>query len=358
LRLLLVSHPPLASELGGAQSGINLGAALRRRGHDVEIWSPEPLPAATRWWRLRETRNQVIRAFVERTGPYDVVDVPAISASSWLSRQGALVVRSVQPELHYLFVDLAAQLRAAPLPRTAVHWLHGVWTTATILAGWRRARRVLCLGTTELAWMRRRFPIWRHKLEHYWCAPADADRTALRAVRSARPTTQAQPTRFLWLGRWSPHKGLDTLARTIRQRAASRPEDSFTLAGTGTRDLPELADAQARVEVIPTFRRDELPSLLSVHDAGLFTSTVEGWGLSLNEMLESGMPVYATDAGGVRDLRPYFPHSLRPFPPSAGSALSPSPLEDLESNGYYRHFDWGNIAMAYEAAAARAVRAA
>lgn len=40
------------------------------------------------------------------------------------------------------------------------------------------------------------------------------------------------------------------------------------------------------------------------YDAGLFTSEAEGWGLSLNEMLESDMPVFATEVGGVRDLRP------------------------------------------------------
>jgi glycosyltransferase involved in cell wall biosynthesis len=357
VRLLLVSHPPLATELGGAQSGINLAQALRQRGHDVELWSPEPLPPTARWWGLRETRNRRIRTFVEQSGPYDVIDVPAISASRWLSRQGLVVVRSVQPELRYLFVDLAAQLRDSPSLRTAAHWAHGVWIAGAVIAGWRRARRVLSLGTAELYWMRRRFPMWRQKLEHYWCAPSREDRVALRTVREARSPTRSPETRFLWLGRWSPHKGLRTLARSIAERSASHPGDTFTLAGTGTRNLPELGHSRARVDVVPSFRRDELPTLLAGHDVGLFTSSVEGWGLSLNEMLESGMPVYATDAGGVRDLRPFFPDNLRPFPPPPVGAVRAGQLEDLDRNGYYQRFDWRTIAVAYESAVLRGVEA-
>ena len=73
---------------------------------------------------------------------------------------------------------------------------------------------------------------------------------------------------------------------------------------------------------------------------------MEGWGLNLNEMLESGLPVYATRAGAVDDLEPYFPSSLRSFPPP--ERIEPAPLEDLEANGYFQRFTWGAIARDYE----------
>jgi hypothetical protein len=63
-------------------------------------------------------------------------------------------------------------------------------------------------------------------------------------------------------------------------------------------------------------------------------------------MLESGLPVFATEAGAVPDLRPYFPRSLRPFPPPAHP--EPAPLEDLAANGYFERFTWPAIAREYE----------
>jgi Glycosyl transferases group 1 len=102
-----------------------------------------------------------------------------------------------------------------------------------------------------------------------------------------------------------------------------------------------------RVRLIPDFPRAELPALLADHDAGLFTSEAEGWGLSLSEMLESGLPVFATEAGAVGDLRPFFPGSLLPFPPPLPPELPAAP-PDLEANGYYQRMSWAVIAERYE----------
>ena len=104
----------------------------------------------------------------------------------------------------------------------------------------------------------------------------------------------------------------------------------------------------ARLRVLPAYTRDELPGLLATHDAGLFTSHVEGWGLSLSEMLESGMPVYATEAGAVQDIKPFFPSSLRPFPPGRSQSGQTYHLENLAHNGYLATFSWDAIAERYE----------
>jgi glycosyltransferase involved in cell wall biosynthesis len=216
---------------------------------------------------------------------------------------------------------------------------------ARIVAGWRRADRILCLGSLELEQMRRRYPRWHAKLGCYVIAPPADERRSLAAVRAER-VQRARPagtgTRFLWLGRWAEHKGTRRLLELMRERERTAPHDSFTLAGTGID--PGLGSS--RCHVLPSYRRDELPGLLRDHDAGLFTSDVEGWGISLNEMLEAGLPVFATDAGGVTDLAPYFQHTLRPFPPPP--QLESWQLENLEATGYQARFDWDAIAASYE----------
>jgi glycosyltransferase involved in cell wall biosynthesis len=406
VRVLLVSHPPLTAELGAAQVALQLAAALRARGHDARAWSPEPLPPDTRAWNLWHRQARAIERYAREAGPFDAIDTPAISASRSLARAGRLVVRSVQPELRYLGHAVARDAGRRPGPRALARALVSGRQSAAILAGWSRASVVLCLGSLELAWMRRRFPFWRAKLAAYDCAPAPGESAALAEVRLRRlagsATTAAAArcgdacpdradgaggnasggvrapgeggglsglrgagridgaggmggrgggVRFLWLGRWAAHKGTARLRRFLAARTVSCPADTFTLAGCGeapARELPAEWLRAGRVRIVPRFTRAELPALLAGHDAGLFTSDVEGWGLCLNEMLESGLPVYATAAGAVADLLPYFPGALRPFPPPPQGDLPPAPPADLAANGYEARFHWDAIAAAYE----------
>ncbi len=353
MRILIVSHPALDRESGAAQIALNLAAALGERGHDAVAWSPEPLPADTRWWNVYQRQRRAIERFAAAAGPWDVIESPAVSATrrlARLARGGLLVVRDVQPELLYLRDALKRELRLRS-PRTLFHTLGGTLLAAALVGGWRRARLVLCLGSRERNWMAGAFPRWEGKLRTYVTAPADAEKSALAEVRRRRvPRPDGEGARFLWIGRWTPHKGTAALRDLIASRA--RSADRFTLAGCGAaaeRELPPEWLRSGRVRVIPTFRRADLPELLAGHDAGLFTSEVEGWGLCLNEMLESGLPVFATEAGGVDDLRPYFPATLRPFPPPERLDPQPPP-EDLEANGYQARFCWGAIARGYEEA--------
>ena len=351
MRILLVSHPPLAAELGAAQLALNLAEALRDRGHDAVAWSPSPLPSGTRWWNLWLRQTRAVEEHAERHGPFDVIDTPAVSASPrLLAAAGRLAARSMQPELRYLYEDVKADLthRIVPSPRALANAAVGFARARAIVGGWRRAHRIVCLGSHELEWMRRRSPGWTGKMTHYVCAPTRADREALAEVRRQRGPRTEEGTRFLWIGRWAAHKGTRRLLRFLAARSASHPRDRFTLAGCGEtprRDLPARWLETGLVRLVPSYGRSELPSLLATHDAGLFTSTVEGWGLSLNEMLESGLTVYATPAGGVADLKPYWESRLRPFPPPDGPPPD-SPEPDLA--GYSERFSWPEIARRYE----------
>jgi glycosyltransferase involved in cell wall biosynthesis len=349
----MVSHPPLTAEFGAAQIALTLAAALRERGHDAFAWSPEPLPPGTRWWNLWRRQAEGIERFAASHGPFDVIDTPAITASARLARHGRLVVRSIQPELLYLFFDLRSDLLRRPSPRALANAAVALARAADIRAGWRRASLILCLGSRELAWMRRRFPAWVPKLRSYVSAPPPAERAVLLEGRRQRQGgPEREGVRFLWIGRWAAHKGTRRLRCWLAERASTAPRDTVTLAGCGPaaeRELPPEWLRSGRVRLVPSFPRSELPGLLASHDAGLFTSELEGWGLSLNEMLEAGLPVFATEAGAVQDLRPFFPRSLRPFPPPARLEPWPEP-EDLEANGYLARFSWEAIARSYEEA--------
>jgi glycosyltransferase involved in cell wall biosynthesis len=351
-RVLIVSYGPLRAELGASQVALNLADALSARGHEVVPWSPAPVPPGVRWWQDWSWRRRQLEDYLDAAPAFDVVDVPALAIGRRVARHAPVVARSVQPALLYSLVDARAALRqAASSPLiTAAHLAQNARLSAMVVGGWRRASLILCLGTAELEWMRRRLPWTRPRLTHYVNTVGREEQAELSRVRRARRRPPGPGLRFLWIGRWATHKGTARLVRFLLQRTAARPRDSFTIAGAGAgvrESLPASLRDHDRVRIVPHFSRAELTGLLSSHDAGLFTSEAEGWGLSLNEMLEAGMPVFATAVGGVRDLKPYFPETLLPFPPPLD--FDPPACREAGLDGYYRHFTWEAIAERYEA---------
>jgi glycosyltransferase involved in cell wall biosynthesis len=349
LRILIITHAPLTAELGASQVAVNLGEALKELGHEVTVWSPQPLPPETRWWQtLRQMRARV-NAYIDSQEAFDLIDSPATFITKRMCRSAIVVARSTQPDILYLASDfvLPSPWSLKQFVRLPFHYGYTLFHLLLVVQGWQRASYILCLGTREFQWMKKWFPFWRDKVLRYVNTLSRADQEALAKVRSQRQPPASDRLRFLWIGRWTAHKGTDTLLAFIKKWSEQRPQDCFTIAGCDAdaeRQCPESLIQRGTIRILPYFKREELFPLLAAHDIGLFTSKVEGWGLSLNEMLESGMPVFATAAGAVADLQAYF-NTLQPFPPSSqfSSTLPPMTLFDE----YYKTFNWRQIACHY-----------
>jgi glycosyltransferase involved in cell wall biosynthesis len=349
MRVLVVCPYPLAFELGAVQVHVNLATALREIGHDVTVWSPFPM--RERHWAMVELEARAKLREYLRTARFDVVDCPPVLLSrDLIDRRTTWVARSVQPDILYIWEDVRARrvrsLTGALRTTAFASWMVGVAVLEYL--GWTAAHRVMCFGSPERAWIAKHFPWLRPKLLSYDGALADPDRAALANVRRARVPRRSDALRYLWIGRWVPHKGIDALLRFVGERLSAGTEERFTIAGCGEkgeRQLQGLAET-GRVRVVRTFARSELPRLLAEHDAGLFTSRVEGWGLVLNEMVESGLPVYATDAGGAADIRSVLGSFVQEFPPRSGAPLPAIPSEETFSR-YDARFSWRAIAKQY-----------
>jgi glycosyltransferase involved in cell wall biosynthesis len=355
LRILIVTHSILSAEFGAGQMAINLAEALRKQGHDVTLWSPHPMPSMARWWQSLQSL-QLMRSkldvFIETQEPFDIIDCFASFITKQVSKSGSIVVaRSVQPDILYILSDLTA-LSTNDIKKLILlpfNYFLSVANIFLVIQGWRRSTYILCLGSIEIQWMKKWFSWWRSKLFFYVNAISKAEQEALAQIRRQRKKHEVTGIRFLWIGRWVAHKGITELLDFIVKRAASHPQDSFTIAGCGTdaeKDCPLELIQSNRLKILPSFERSQLYSLLENHDVGLFTSKVEGWGLILNEMLESGMPIFATPVGGVVDLQPFFKEMLKPFPPPL--QLTPEILsQPTYMENYYHTFTWEKIAENY-----------
>jgi glycosyltransferase involved in cell wall biosynthesis len=355
-RILIATHAPLLLEFGAGQMAINLAEALRIQGHDVTLWSPHPMSNRPSWWH-RFQNMQLIRAkldtFLDTQEPFDAIDCLGMLITKKVSRSGKLVVaRSVQPEILYTVSNLL-DLKDKTFKKLVFLPFHCLLRLADILLtlqGWARATYIICLGSLELEWMNKWFPWWRRKLILYLNSLSKNEQLEFAKICLNRVQNHTQGIRFIWIGRWVAHKGIQELTDFIIHRAASNPQDTFTIAGCGNnaeRDFPPQLISKGRLRFIPSFERSEIYTLLANHDVGLFTSKVEGWGLSLNEMLESGLPVFATRAGAVPDLEPFF-ETLMQFPPQ--QQILPiflSTSHQLEN--YYTYFSWEKVAEVYAA---------
>lgn len=353
LRILLATHAPLAPDYGAAQIALNLGDALRRRGHDVVLWSPHPLEGERKWWGKLGLMRAKLEAFAAAQPPFDVIDAPASLLTKPIREAALTIARSVQPDLRYLIAGLFEGFRPTPQGALAalIRFVYTAYHGALVMSGWSGASVILCLGQLERQWMENWFPGWKGKLQSYVTALPETDRERIGTVRSSRIARGPNgPIRFLWLGRWVRHKGVEDLVQFIRSWSAGHPNDTFTIAGCGpsvNAVIPDDLMRSGRMRLVPRYHRDELPEILAAHDVGLFTSRVEGWGLNLNEMLESGMPVLATNAGGVPDIKPYFTDMLQPFPPSDACIMQWSTPSEEKWAAYRNAFAWDSIASHY-----------
>jgi glycosyltransferase involved in cell wall biosynthesis len=154
------------------------------------------------------------------------------------------------------------------------------------------------------------------------------------------------------MGRWAPHKGVKRLAQFIGTRLEATSDDTVTIAGCGRIPEGPIARhliASNRVRIIPHYRREELRSLLESHDVGLFTSDVEGWGLSLNEMVEAGLPVFATNTGGVPDMKAACDGCILPFPPPPSIDVNACRAQMMKRDPPGGRTGWDDVADLYEA---------
>lgn len=124
----------------------------------------------------------------------------------------------------------------------------------------------------------------------------------------AQPTAQLakqHKPHFLYVGRYAPEKGLDTLAAAY-QAYRQQVEDPWPLicAGAGPlRDTLVAAGAEDKGFVQPA----ALPQLLKSASAFVLPSRFEPWGVAAQEAAASGLPLILSDAcgSGVHLLRPY-----------------------------------------------------
>lgn len=106
------------------------------------------------------------------------------------------------------------------------------------------------------------------------------------------------PQRFLYVGRFTESKGVDTLMRAYkiyRQQLGG----SWTLTCIGNGPLESLIRSDSRIEVLPFMSQADLAC--HAHNAGAFIlpSRYEPWGVVVHEFASAGLPLILSDQVGA-----------------------------------------------------------
>jgi glycosyltransferase involved in cell wall biosynthesis len=143
----------------------------------------------------------------------------------------------------------------------------------------------------------------------------------------------------LFLAALEHRKGVDTLLAAFEEIARTRPEARLRLAGAGSLEADVRARAArdplaGRVEVLGRVGREQVPQLLRSSTLLAVPSLGEPLGMNALEALASGLPVVATNAGGLADLVP--DEGNRKVPPGDAGALARALDELLDLNAEER----------------------
>ena len=180
--------------------------------------------------------------------------------------------------------------------------------------GWRRIRergavkcasRVVCNSEYTAATIRSAYG--RDDAQVIYKA---ADLSGFWSVAGKREMSSTSPIRLCFLGSNWKIKGLDILFAALR-RLQSEAGDSYRLAiygGDFVRDAEELNRQVAAMDLAKSatyhgrLKREEVPAALGDADIFVMPSRSEALGVSAIEALATGMPVVATNVGGLPEV--------------------------------------------------------
>ncbi|RKH21368.1 acyltransferase domain-containing protein [Corallococcus sp. CA047B] len=165
------------------------------------------------------------------------------------------------------------------------------------------------------------------ELEPFMKSPHGADAFAKLRATVAGPETRV----VLYTGRLHPMKGIPALFASAERVLAARPDTVYLLAGgTDSRESTQMvhqlreqyAPLLGRIKLLGKLPRSQLGLLHRIADVAVVPSIYEPFGYTAIETMASGVPLVATDVGGLSEILQHGESGLHvPVRPVSGSEL-------------------------------------
>lgn len=309
LRILLVADYPNDPRLGSAKVSHKLREELTALGHQCDALFSDAIGATPRNRRVRQLiapwlAGRAIARAVSST-QYDVVDASSaeglwfgIQKHAGRFRQTAYICRTHGLE----HLNYQRMLDDARNGLTSKPWTRRIWYPASrlsqVAAAARLSDRFIVLNAVDRDFARAR----------RWLPPDRIDLIphGVSDRFLSKPPVESRGAGVLFCGTWDHVKGISDLVAAWTMLHDSGSRVPLTVLGPG---IPPDAVRQAFPErvrpfvtVIERSPEDRVLEEYRRHDALVFTSTYEGFGLVVLEALSQGLAVIATPVGCAGDL--------------------------------------------------------
>ena len=128
----------------------------------------------------------------------------------------------------------------------------------------------------------------------YACDQRPIAEAYLQRVADGRPV----PHSFLYVGRFAPEKGLDTLVKAY-EIYRKKSLDPWPLVCCGAGPLQSIFDGIEGVSVKGFVQPERMPAMLASAGCFVLPSDFEPWALVVHEATSAGLPVIASDSVGA-----------------------------------------------------------
>ncbi len=224
----------------------------------------------------------------------EVVHVQCVSPASWYALQACRILRL------RLVVTMHGELSA---DATGLYQRSG-WARHTLRALLRRANAITACSSHTL-----------HEAEGWFGRPFGHRSSVIHNGVDPSEFRLAEPphcdSRYIFaIGRHVWVKGFDLLIEAFAEVAAEMPELDLWIAGDGPgrqalEEQTRSAGLQSRVRFFGETDRATTARLFRCAEAFVLPSRRESFGIVVLEALAAGVPVVASDVGGVREFLPH-----------------------------------------------------
>lgn len=304
-----------------------LAEGLAELGHEVVVYSSgregarkdrgwsggaSPEPPWVRKFRVREISTVTVG--------YAEASVPLRVGPIFADRPDAILLQEDYPPLSQ-FVARGARRRLVPYLLTSERYTDlSPWLARTVVRAfdrwllpnlWRKSRAITLHSTAA-----RRFLLERGapaERLHYIPASTDTDHFSPRPSGASRAVEALWPdrgssVRLLSAARLYPAKGLETFVTALGRLRTDSPPTTTLIRGRGPLEA-KLRAGLSRGGLASTVRIDgtplppsDLPALYRSGDVYVQPSLVEPFGMATLEAMACGLPVVASQTGGLADL--------------------------------------------------------
>jgi glycosyltransferase involved in cell wall biosynthesis len=178
-----------------------------------------------------------------------------------------------------------------------------------------KSDRIITVGKFEKSILKQRFGIDEEKIRYL---PNGVNVQQIEMLQKNRKNTST----LLYVGRLEKYKGVQSLLNILPQLKRLTPNVNVKIVGTGSyenelRTLTSSLAVDGDVQFLRNIPQGELMALYASASAFIYLSQYEGLPVALLEAMAFGLPVIATNVGGIPDVvEPKETGFLLNFPPN------------------------------------------